>query len=90
MSQKLWVQHNTTGKIFIDKVSIQGCEDVDDFLKEIKKSPFLQTLPSLSTHLMELQKSNPLILSSQLETLGRMLMLPLLSRLLHLGNPVAW
>jgi hypothetical protein len=27
----------TTAKTFIDKVSIQGCSDVDDFLKEIKK-----------------------------------------------------
>ena len=37
MSQKLWVQHITTAKTFIDKVSIQGCEDIADFLKEIKK-----------------------------------------------------
>jgi glutamine synthetase adenylyltransferase len=37
MSQKLWVQHNTAGKTFIEKVSIQECEDVADFLKEIKK-----------------------------------------------------
>ena len=35
--QKLWVQHITTAKTFIDKVSIDGCEYVDDFLKEIKK-----------------------------------------------------
>ncbi|KAI8894634.1 hypothetical protein BC833DRAFT_568188 [Globomyces pollinis-pini] len=38
MPQKLWVQHNTAGKIFgPTKVSIEGCSDVDDFLKEIKK-----------------------------------------------------
>jgi hypothetical protein len=36
MSQKLWVQHNTAGKIFIGKISIQGCDDVADFLKEVK------------------------------------------------------
>jgi hypothetical protein len=38
MPQKLWVQHNTAGKIFgPTRVSIDGCEYVDDFLKEIKK-----------------------------------------------------
>ena len=37
MSQKLWVQHITTAKTFIDKISIEGCEDIADFLKEIKK-----------------------------------------------------
>jgi hypothetical protein len=38
MSQKLWVQHITTAKIFgPTRVSIDGCEYVDDFLKDIKK-----------------------------------------------------
>jgi hypothetical protein len=37
MSQKLWVQHETPSKTFLDKVSFQGCDYVDDFLKEIKK-----------------------------------------------------
>jgi hypothetical protein len=37
MSQKLWVAHETAAKRFIDKVSIEGCEDVADFLKEVKK-----------------------------------------------------
>jgi hypothetical protein len=38
MSQKLWVQHNITGKSFgPTKVSIAGCSDVDDFIKEVKK-----------------------------------------------------
>jgi hypothetical protein len=38
MSQKLWVQHNTTAKTFgPTRVSIEGCEYVDDFLKEITK-----------------------------------------------------
>jgi hypothetical protein len=36
-SRKLWVQHQTTAKTFIDKVSIEGCDDITDFLKEIKK-----------------------------------------------------
>ena len=37
MSQKLWVQHQTADRIFIDKISIDGCDDIADFLKEIKK-----------------------------------------------------
>jgi len=37
MSKKLWVQHITSEKTFIDKVSTEGCEDIADFLKEIKK-----------------------------------------------------
>jgi hypothetical protein len=37
MSQKLWVAHVTPAKTFIDKVSIDGCADVADFIKEIKK-----------------------------------------------------
>jgi hypothetical protein len=28
---KLWVEHITPAKTFLDKVSIQGCEDVADF-----------------------------------------------------------
>ena len=34
---KLWVEYQTPAKTFLDKVSIQGCEDIADFLKEIKK-----------------------------------------------------
>jgi hypothetical protein len=34
---KHWVSYVTPAKTFIDKVSIDGCEDVADFLKEIKK-----------------------------------------------------
>ena len=38
MSQKLWVQHQTTAKTYgPTKVPIDGCADIDDFLKEIKK-----------------------------------------------------
>ena len=48
MSQKLWVAHATTAKTFIDKVSIQGCEDIADFLKEIKKE---FEIPGPSSHL---------------------------------------
>jgi hypothetical protein len=29
--QKLWVAHETQGKTLIDKVSIDGCEDIADF-----------------------------------------------------------
>ena len=39
MSQKLWVAHATTAKTFIDKVSIDGCEDI---------AITRQTLPSLT------------------------------------------
>jgi hypothetical protein len=28
---KLWVEHETAEKTFIDKVSFDGCSDVDDF-----------------------------------------------------------
>ena len=28
---KLWVEYQTPAKTFLDKVSIQGCEDVADF-----------------------------------------------------------
>jgi hypothetical protein len=46
MSQKLWVAHATTAKTFgPTKVSIEGCSDVDDFLKEIKKESQL-AIPS--------------------------------------------
>jgi hypothetical protein len=45
MSQKLWVQHETPSKTFIDKVSIDGCEDIADFLKEVKKESQL-SIPS--------------------------------------------
>ena len=31
MPQKLWVAHQTTTKRFIDKVPIDGCEDIADF-----------------------------------------------------------
>ena len=36
-AQKLWVEYKTPEKTFIDKVSIEECDDVADFLKEIKK-----------------------------------------------------
>jgi len=38
MSQKLWVSYVTPAKTFgPTKVPIDGCKDVDDFLKEVKK-----------------------------------------------------
>ena len=38
MSQKLWVQHQMDGRTYgPTRVTIDGCEYVDDFLKEIKK-----------------------------------------------------
>ncbi len=37
MSQKLWVAYETPSKTLIDRVSIEKCEHVADFLKEIKK-----------------------------------------------------
>ena len=47
MSQKLWVQHITTAKTFgPTRVSIQGCEYVDDLLKEIKKESQLSIPPN--------------------------------------------
>ena len=46
MSQKLWVQHYTTGKpCGPTKVSIKGCSDVDDFLIKLYDSPIL-AIPS--------------------------------------------
>jgi hypothetical protein len=37
-SQKLWIQHQTTAKTYgPTRVSTNGCEYVDDFLKESKK-----------------------------------------------------
>jgi hypothetical protein len=45
MSQKLWVQNITNAKTFIDKVSIQGCEDVADFLNILYERPLL-SIPS--------------------------------------------
>jgi hypothetical protein len=34
----------TTVKFLIDKVSIEGCDDIADFLKEISKESSLTTL----------------------------------------------
>jgi hypothetical protein len=49
MSQKLWVQHITAAKTFgPTRVSMDGCEYVDDFLKEIKKE---FEIPGPSSHL---------------------------------------
>jgi hypothetical protein len=45
MSQKLWVQHITTAKTFIDLVSFDGCTYVSEFLKDIKKEAQL-AIPS--------------------------------------------
>ena len=36
MSEKLWVEYKTDKKTSISKVSIKGCEDVDDFIEKIK------------------------------------------------------
>lgn len=49
MSKKLWVAHATTAKAFgPTRVSIDVCEYVDDFLKEIKKE---FEIPGPSSHL---------------------------------------
>jgi hypothetical protein len=48
MTQKLWVAQKTPLKTFIDKVSIQGCQDIADFLKEIKKE---FEIPGPASHL---------------------------------------
>ena len=37
ISEKLWVAHQTPERTFIDKISIQGCEDVADFKGIIRK-----------------------------------------------------
>ncbi len=58
MSQKLWVQHHTTTKTFgPSRVSIDGCEYVYDFLKEIKKE-YSNTLGSFDTSQLTLYKSD--------------------------------
>ena len=42
MSQKLWVAHATTAKTFgPTRVSIDGCEYVDDFLNSLYNRPLL-------------------------------------------------
>ena len=45
MSNKLWVAHHTSARTFIDKISIQGCEDVADFLNRLYERPLL-SIPS--------------------------------------------
>ena len=42
---KLWVEYQTPAKTFLDKVSIQGCEDVADFLNRLYERPLL-SIPS--------------------------------------------
>ena len=47
MSQKLWVQHKTPAKTYgPTRVSIDGCDYVDDFIKEIKKESQLAIPPN--------------------------------------------
>ncbi|KAI3649871.1 hypothetical protein MP228_005503 [Amoeboaphelidium protococcarum] len=42
MSQKIWVQHKTASKIYgPTKITIDGLNDVDDLIKEIRKEPQL-------------------------------------------------
>jgi hypothetical protein len=95
MSPKLWIAHATTDNTFgPTKVSFQGCEDVADFLNKLYQRPLLaipQNTPITHFQVKDGKrlKSDPLILSSHLVMLERMLMLHLLSRLLLLGNPVA-
>ena len=38
MSEKLWVEYKTDDKNVISKVFTEGCKDVDDFIKKIRKS----------------------------------------------------
>ena len=45
MSKKLWVAYETPSKTIVDKVSIDGCSDVDDILQEIKKKSQLLSIP---------------------------------------------
>ncbi|KAJ2993397.1 hypothetical protein HDV02_002436, partial [Globomyces sp. JEL0801] len=40
-SQKLWVAYETPAKTFIDKVSIDGCEDITDLLNKLYERPLL-------------------------------------------------
>jgi hypothetical protein len=49
MSQKLWVAYKTPAQTFIDKVSIESCDDIADLLKEIKKEFALSVPPSQLT-----------------------------------------
>jgi hypothetical protein len=41
MSEELWVEYKTAKETFKSKVSIEGCVDVDDFIKKIRKEPQL-------------------------------------------------
>jgi len=55
MSQKLWVSYVTPAKIFgPTKVSVDGCEDVDDSLKEIKRE-FAISVPASHLTLYQLK-----------------------------------
>ncbi len=44
-SQKAWVAHDTPTKTFVDKVSIDGCEDIADFKFAIRNNPELAIPP---------------------------------------------
>jgi hypothetical protein len=72
MSQKLWVQHITTAKTFgPTKVSIDGCEYVDDFLKEIKKE-FEISGPSSHLTLYKSDGITEIIPTDTIKSLGNM------------------
>jgi hypothetical protein len=57
MSKKLWVEHRTSEKTFIDKISIDGCEDVADFLNRLYEKPLLAIPPNTSITLYQPDES---------------------------------
>jgi hypothetical protein len=50
MSTKLWVEHKANGSTLIDKVAIEGCDHIHDFLKKIKEE-FDLPVPAVSLFL---------------------------------------
>ena len=72
MSKKLWVAYDTPAKTFIDKVSIQGCEDIADFLKEIKKESQLAIPPSTPITLYQPDGTTEIKPTDTIQSLGNM------------------
>ncbi len=72
-SQKLWVQHITTARTFgPTKVSIEGCDDLDDFLKEIKKESQLAIPQNTPIALYKSDGTTEIKTTDTIQSLGNM------------------
>ena len=56
MSQNLWVEYKADPETSISRVSVEGCEVVDDFIKELKMSRNLVFRKILESRFMDLQE----------------------------------